>query len=454
MSRKVALIGGGGVRTPLLIHGLAHAQAQLDLEEFALYDCDSARMQVMARIGREIVRRAGAHFRVETYSDLESAARGAEFVFHSIRVGGIEARARDERIAMEHQLAGQETTGAGGVAMALRTVPVVLEQARILEQVAPDAWVISFTNPAGLVAQALASRTKLRAIGICDTPIELFHRIAAALREPYEDLAFDYAGLNHLGWVRSVRLRGTDVTERILDDAAILESLYPARLFDPKLIQTLRLIPSEYLFFYYCQRRAYENQVRNGASRGEELVRLNHELFAELARQSPARAVETYRSYLLRRNASYMKVEAEATSAFQVAEEAYDPFETATGYHRIGVDVIAALLSDDPKDVVVNVLNGGSIADLQADDVVEVACEISRSGVKPRPAGHLPESVRGLVLSVKAYERTAIRAAAERSPALAELAMLEYPIIGQWDLARSLRGAMARSDPGYLGYLE
>jgi 6-phospho-beta-glucosidase len=453
MSRKVAIIGGGGVRTPLLIHGLAQSQAALDIGEFALFDCNRRRTETVANIAREIVRRSGARFRIETYSALEDAARGAEFIFHSIRVGGITARARDERLAIEHGLAGQETTGPGGVAMALRTVPVVLEQARVLESAAPDAWFISFTNPAGLITQALALHTKLRAIGICDTPSELFHRIADALGEPYEKMSFDYAGLNHLGWVRRVHLRGQDVTERLLNDPATLRRLYPAPLFEPDLIRTLGLIPTEYLFFYYSQRKAYENQLRNGASRGEELVKLNDELFAELDRQTPAQALETYRQYLLRRNASYMKVEAEGTSAFGAAGDETDPFEAATGYHRIGVDVITALLSQRGKQVVVNVPNRGSIEDLEADDVVEVPCEISTRGAEPRPTGRLPEAVRGLVLSVKAYERAAIRAAAERSGAQAELAMLELPVIGQWELAHSLRMAMARNDPEYLGYL-
>src|SRR6185437_842102 len=160
-------------------------QARLGIGEFVLYDRDRDRAETIARIGRAIVRRLGAEFRVETIAAVE-----------------VEARARDERIAIECGLAGQEPTGPGGVAMALRTVPVVLEQARAIAAVAPDAWFISFTNPAGLIAQAIALHTRLRAVGICDTPIELFHRIAWALGAPYEEMAFEYAGLNHLGWVR------------------------------------------------------------------------------------------------------------------------------------------------------------------------------------------------------------------------------------------------------------
>lgn len=453
MARKIAMIGGGGVRTPLVIHGLVQAQDVLGVTEFALYDTDLGRAEIIARLGREIVRRFGAGLQIATHNSIEKAVEGAEFVLSSIRVGGIAARARDERIAIEHGLAGQETTGPGGAAMALRTVPVTLAQARIVERLAPRAWFINFTNPAGLITQALTENTSLRVIGICDTPAELFHRIAWAVGEPYEQMQFDYAGLNHLGWVRRVFLRGQDITGRLLGDENALRRLYPADLFDPALIQTLGLIPTEYVFFYYSQRKAYENQVRAGASRGEELERLNASLFEQLKNEDPGQGLATYRAYLLRRNASYMKLEAEAGSAFTVAQQEYDPFETATGYHRIAIEVIAGLLSDAPRMVVVNVPNRGAIDDLAAEDIVEVPCDIDRAGARPRRAGRLPDSVRGLVLAVKAYERTAIRAALERSGLLAQLALLEYPIVGQWELAGKLRRAMAESDPEHLAYM-
>ncbi len=453
MTRKIAMIGGGGVRTPLLIHGLAELQRSLQIGEFALFDVDTERAQIVAGIGREIVRNLGAGFRIAIYAGLEDAVRDAEFVLNSIRVGGITARARDERTAIELGLAGQETTGPGGVAMALRTIPVTLDHARTVERVAPNAWFINFTNPAGLITQALTHHTSLRVIGICDSPIELFHQIALALGEPYEDVAFDYAGLNHLGWVRTVRVRGEDATERLLADETALHRLYPASLFDPALIQTLRLIPTEYLFFYYSQRKARENQLRAGASRGEELEKMNEDLFRRLREQDPAQALDTYRSYLLRRNASYMKLEAEAASAFTAATQEYDPFKTVTGYHRIALDVISGLLSEQARPVVVNLPNRGAIEDLEDDDIVEVPCDISWRGPVPRRTGRLPDSVRGLVLAVKAYERTAIRAAVEKSGRLAELAMLEYPLIGQWELACELRNAMVRNDPQHLGYL-
>ncbi len=444
------MIGGGGVRTPLVVHGLAQSQRALGLEEFSLYDVDTGRAEVIAKLSREVARRQSADFRITVHPRLEDAAAGADLVLSSIRVGGIAARARDERIAIDHGLAGQETTGPGGAAMALRTVPVTLAQARTVESVAPSAWFVSFTNPAGLMTQALAQFTNLKVIGICDTPIELCHRIAWALGAPYEEMSFDYAGLNHLGWVRRVTWRGEDVTARAIAETP---RLYPAGLFDPELVRTLGIIPTEYLFFYYSQRRALANQLRAGASRGEELARMNADLFDQLSREDPAQALATYREYLLRRNASYMKLEAEGGSAFRTAQEDYDPFETVTGYHRIALDVMLGLESGTPREVVVNVPNRGAIDDLNDDDIVEVPCRIDRHGAHPRSTGRLPESVRGLALAVKAYERTAIRAALEKSGALARLALMEYPIVGQWELACELCNALAKSDPEYLGYL-
>ncbi|MDQ6678859.1 MAG: 6-phospho-beta-glucosidase [Acidobacteriota bacterium] len=449
--RNVAVIGGGGLRTPLLIHGIAQAQSTLQIGELRLYDLDPARAEIMAGLGREIARSLGAGIRITTRSTVADAVDGAEFVLSSLRVGGMAARARDERMSVEHGLAGQETTGPGGLAMALRTVPVALEHARVIEEVAPHAWYINFTNPAGLITQALTQHTNLKVIGICDTPAELFHRIAAALSEPPERVFCDYAGLNHLGWVRRVLVGDRDVTGEILGNEQIVRSLYSADLFDPALIRTLGLLPTEYLFFYYSQRKAYRNQLKAGATRGAELERMNAALFAGMENQDAPTALVTYRDYLMRRNASYMKLEGEAGSAFPSnasRAEPEDPFTLATGYHRIAVQVMTGLVSQDPGTVVVNVPNHGAIEDLEPDDVVEVPCRIDSDGPTPLKTGRLPDSVRGLILSVKAYERTAIRAAIARSGELAQLAMLECPIIGQWEMAKELREALGKSDPG------
>lgn len=454
MQRKVSIIGGGSVRTPLLIHGLLQAQPLLQIGELRLCDVDAPRAELMSLLGREIAKNLRVEVKVNASRSIKAAVEGCDFVLSSLRIGGMAARARDERIAIDEGLAGQETTGPGGVAMALRTVPVALEHAHIIEKIAPSAWLINFTNPAGLITQALNQHTKLKVVGICDTPAELLHSIALVLGEPISDVHCDYAGLNHLGWVRSVKVRGDDVTAKLLNNEAALRRLYHAELFDPLLIRTLKLLPSEYLFFYYSQRKAYRNQISAGASRGEELLRMNADLFSQLKSESPSDALATYRRYLMQRNASYLRLEAEAGTAFKPVQDEPDPFDTPTGYHKIAVEVMSGLVSEKPRTVVVNVRNGNSIEDLPPEDVVEVPSEISTKGVTPNHVGRLPESVRGLVLAVKAYERTAIRAVIEKSWPVAQLAMLEYPIIGQWDIAENLRNSWAKCDREHLGYLE
>jgi 6-phospho-beta-glucosidase len=457
--KKLTIIGGGGIRTPLVIHGLAQAQTVLGVAEVALYDTDPGRAALVAALGREVVRQAGAEITITTPVRLEEAVDGAQFILHSVRTGGIAARARDERLAIDHGIAGQETTGLGGLAMALRTIPVALEHAGLIERCAPEAWLISFTNPAGLMTQALRAHTRLRVIGICDTPSEMFFRIALALNQGLEDVECDYFGLNHLGWVQRVLVRGQDVTDRLLNDDAALRSLFHAELFEPAMIRGLGLIPSEYLFFYYARQRALANQRTAGACRGEEIAQLNAVLFSELQREVSAgrfqQALAIYRDYLRRRSGSYMKLEAGADTALREGvEQDEDPFEAATGYHRIALDVTAALVSGQAARIVLNVSNRGAITDLATDDVVEVPCLIDQHGPLPQAFGRLPQAVCGLVQAVKEYEHLTVRAAVEKSRSLAKLALLTNPLIGEWEPASKLTDLLIKSDPEHLGYLQ
>lgn len=455
-NNKVALLGGGGVRTPLLIHGLLRAPRSIGIRDVALYDVDSRRAALMAQMGVELARDSG--IAITAPSTLEAAIDGATYVLSSIRVGGIEARARDERISIAHGLAGQETTGPAGIAMALRTIPVALAHARLIERYAPNAWFINFTNPAGLITQALTTHSQVKIVGICDTPAELFHRIAWTLGEPFPEMEFHYGGLNHLGWVRKVLLRGEDITSRLLENEDALRHLYPADLFDPVLIRTLGVIPTEYLFFYYSQRKAYRNQIAAGTTRGEEISRLNLELLTQLETAIEANdgqgAIRTYKDYLNRRNSSYMRLEGNAESALIQGSHEWDPFEGATGYHRIAIDVMTALSGRSPMKLVVNVLNGDALPELDPQDVVEVPCLVDCNGAAPVSYGSLPAGVRGLVVSMKACERLTIRSAVEKSFNLARLALLMNPIVGQWEIATDVLQEIVSKDAIGLGYLQ
>jgi len=438
IDRKIALIGGGGVRSPLVVFGINEAAEALGARELVLYDPDAARLSVMAGLGRGIVAQENGSLVIRETSTIEEAIEGADFVLNSIRVGGIATRASDELASISHGYPGQETTGPAGAAMALRTVPIALEQARLVERLSPDAWIINFTNPAGLITQAISTHTKAKVVGICDTPTELFHRIASALGAHLDEVVCDYVGLNHLGWVRGIRLRGEDVTDRFIGDDSLLAQLYSAPLFDFEMIRTLRLIPTEYLFFYYCRTRALENQRRQGSSRGSEVEQLNSALLETLATRlsanDPTGAIEAYAAYLNRRSGSYMKLEAQAGSAFDKdAPFEEDPFRVASGYHRIAIDVMSALTGARPARIVVNTRNGTALPDLPPDSIIETPSWISEKGVAPEPTAPLPDPVIGLVHSVKAYERAAIDAAIHADRPTARKALLIHPAIGEWE---------------------
>lgn len=441
--RKVAFIGGGGVRTPLVVFGINEAAEAAGIEELVLFDPDAERVRIMAELGRAVVTQEGGTLRVRQATSIEDAVEGAHFVMNSIRVGGIQARAHDEKASIAQGYPGQETTGPGGVAMGLRTVRIAIEQARVVARLAPKAWLINFTNPAGLITQAIRHNSDAKVVGICDTPTEMLHRIHTALEASSDEVRCEYVGLNHLGWIRKIFLRGEDVTARLLMDDHFLTQLYSVPLFEHDLIRALGLIPTEYLFFYYSRRRALENQRKQGSTRGAEVEQLNVELIAALqARLASADgpgAIRVYMDYLNTRSGSYMKLEGSggtALGAAQPTEE--DPFRAASGYHRIALDVMNALTGVKPGRIVVNTTNAGAIDEVEAGDIVEVSSMITEDKIIPEPCGTLPEAVRGLVLAVKAYERVAIQAAMQDSKLLARKAMLLYPAIGEWEPSKAL----------------
>ena len=448
---KVAIIGGGGIRTPLVVFGLNEAAAVLGVREVVLYDPDRERARTMVALGQAVIQRETSRdvgpsesmLTLREGDSFEDAVSGTDFVLNSVRVGGIAARSADERIAIQHGYPGQETTGPGGMAMALRTVPIAVDQAQQVHKFAPQAWLINFTNPAGLITQAITQHTDARVVGICDTPTEMLHRIAKALAAVPDDVHCEYLGLNHLGWVRKVELRGEDVTDHLFADDYLLSQLYSAPLFDHALIRSLRLIPTEYLFFYYSRGRALANQLAHGSTRGAEVEKLNaalfHQLGSLLAAGNNQGALAAYIHYLNVRSGSYMALEASGSASSTLAPaHQEDPFRAATGYHRIALDVMKALRGKSPQRVIVNTRNQGAIECIAATDIVEVPCSISNDVIKPEPCGALPPEVRGLVLAVKEYERATIEAAMTGSELMARKAMLLYPAIGEWEPSEGL----------------
>lgn len=433
---KIALIGAGGVRTPLLIHGLAEAGERLPMDEIAFWDPDGERLTAMKRVAEAVGQRSGLRAKIRAFSSPEQALEGADFIITSIRVGGIEARIKDEEIALAHGLVGQETVGAGGFACASRNMAAMLHYARMIERIAPHATVINFTNPVGIVSQGLLNHSGIQILGVCDTPLETFEAIAKVLdRNPFA-LQFEYLGLNHLGWVRAVRdENGRDLLPGILSSPELIQKCYRHGLFPADFIQKLGLLPTEYLFFYYFPEAVYANTKRSGQSRGRAISGMNAQFFLKLSRASDWELVEIYEDYLRERNASYFSIEASAGKSRRENRELYSQF---SGYERIALLVLRALHSETASTIPLTIRNDGALEDLAPNDAVELPCRISSLGVQALAVGRAPETVRPLLMQVKEYERLTVRAVMEGSVEVAVAALTKNPLVGKPEVAREI----------------
>lgn len=428
---KMTILGGGGVRVPLLVNGLVHSD--LPIDEIALFDIDAERTRLIAAVAAQF---AGAA-RLSVEPRLEAAIDGADYVFTSIRVGGIERRARDEQIALAFGLVGQETVGPAGFAMAMRTIPHLVRYAREVQQRAPQAWIINFTNPVGIVTQAVTTATGARIIGICDTPTELFEDIAHALGKSSATCRFDYFGLNHLGWVREVYCDDEPQLEKLWDRPDVLQRLYRAPLFDPQRLRDTRLLPTEYVFYYEQPDVAVANTRRAGQSRGAVIEALNRQLFRDLAAQSAAAAPQTYERYLSARHAGYMQIESGAAAPLPRS-----PWAELTGYDKIALQTVRAIHFDTNAVIPLNVVNNEAIDGLENADVVEVPCEVGAHGARPRRVGAMPSHAGELVRRVKAYERATVAAALSSDRAAAVAALALNPVVPTQEVAARLVEAL------------
>ena len=274
---------GSGVRAPFVLRGLAAAQDDLGLDEVVLHDTDPERLELMTALGGHLCAEWGAGFTVCGEADARAAIDGARFVFSAIRPGQEGARAVDEEVPLKHGVLGQETTGPGGFAMALRTIPAMLAYARLIEDVAPDALLVNFTNPVGIVMQALHDHSSVRAVGICDGPISMQRSVAEFLGLPRERVHADYFGLNHCGWIHRVLVDGRDRLPELLDRFEELQAADEQwRLFGPGLVRAIGMLPMEYLYFYYYRDQAVAHIRGSGSSRGRQLQMLNDALWPVL----------------------------------------------------------------------------------------------------------------------------------------------------------------------------
>jgi 6-phospho-beta-glucosidase len=398
---KLAVVGAGSTYTPELVSGLS----RLDVSELALQDIDAERMEVVGGLARRMLDRAGYEGGLELTDSLDAAVEDADFVLIQIRVGGQAARLGDETFPLACGCIGQETTGAGGFAKAMRTVPVVLEIAeRVRELAAPGAWIVDFTNPVGIVTRALLDAGH-RAVGLCNVAIGFQRSFARWLGVEPERVVVDQVGLNHLTWVRAVRLDGEDVLPELIDEHGdeLAEQLeLPRRLLDE-----LGAVPSYYLRYFYAHDRVLAEQL------GEtpRAVRVA-EIEAEL--------LEMYRDPSL----------AEKPALLEQRGGAF--------YSEAAVGLVRSLATGDGGVHEVDVRNDGTLAGLADDDVVEVPASVTRDALEPLPQAPLAPELLGLTQHVAAYERLAVEAAVTRDADIARKALLTHPLVGQYELSNQL----------------
>ncbi|MBD0841363.1 MULTISPECIES: 6-phospho-beta-glucosidase [unclassified Streptomyces] len=444
---KLTILGGGGFRVPLVYGALLGDHGEGRVTEVVLHDLDPRRLSAVTRVLAEQAVQVFDAPRVKATTDLDEALRGADFVFSAIRVGGLEGRANDERVALAEGVLGQETVGAGGIAYGLRTVPVAVEIARRVARLAPDAWVINFTNPAGLVTEAMSRHLGNRVIGICDSPVGLGRRIARVLGANPTEAWIDYVGLNHLGWVRGLRVAGRDELPRLLADPALLGSFEEGRLFGTDWLQSLGAIPNEYLHYYYFNREAVRAYQEAEQTRGA-FLRDQQARFYEETGNPDRSALTAWDRTRAEREATYMAENRETAGAGE--READD---LSGGYEKVALALMRAIARDERTTLILNVRNRGTLSVLDADAVIEVPCLVDANGAHPVAVDPLPDHATGLVCSVKAVEREVLAAAESGSRTTAVKAFALHPLVDSVNVARRLVEGYTEVHPG-LAYLK
>ena len=416
MGTKVTVVGAGSTYTPELVEGFARRTERLPVDELVLYDIDAERLAVVGGLARRMLERLGWPGLLTLTGDRDAAIDGADFVLLQLRVGGQAARLSDETLPLDFGVIGQETTGAGGFAKALRTVPVVLELAELTaRRAAKDAWIVDFTNPVGIVTQALLDDGH-RALGLCNVAITLQRRIAARFGVAPERVALEHVGLNHLTWERAVRVDGEDRLADLLDEDA--RDLGDELGLPPEVLRAVRAIPSYYLRYYYLTRTVLEEQ-RGGYTRARDVMDIE------------AKLLEMYRDEHLTEKPELLS---HRGGAF---------------YSEAAVQLIASL-HDGAGDVqVVDVRNGGALPDLPDDAVVEIPAVIDRDGAHPVPLAPLVPEQRGLVQAIKAYEELTIEAARTGDRTVAWRALAANPLVGA-EVASPLLDALLAANAGML----
>lgn len=444
---KLTVLGGGGVRSAFLAKSLAYNAHRIGLEEVVFLDDSVDNLAMFGEIARYIFNTIRPDIKFNLTSDPISALQGTNYVITTLRVGGDTSRVNDERIALEHNTLGQETTGAGGFAMAMRSIPAILHYCRLIEEyAAEDAILFNFTNPSGLVTEAIIkSGFKRRVYGICDAPSELIRELPGILNCDENELSVECYGLNHFSWFTHFTVRGEDVTDSLVANPSLYHKT-AMQYFSPELVQLCdKQLLNEYLYYYYYREVALKAIQDSPETRGEQIARINHDMREELrtidVKTNPEMAFDIWMKHYLRRENSYMQNESQ--------QEKFNTREPLTlrqfieepdtgGYAGVALDILEAVNSTTTKRIVVSISNNNTLDFLRPDDVIEISCDLSKDGLKPVTPKYVPTAQKNMIANVKEYERLAVAAILQRDKSLAIRALMAHPLVGSWSLATQL----------------
>ena len=414
---KIAVIGAGSSYTPEIIEEIQRRRDRFPAAQITLMDIDPERLEIMLGFCRRFATHLGCDIRIEATADRREALLGARFVLTQIRVGGNAQRILDEKIPLKYDVIGQETTGPGGMFKALRTIPPMVEIARDMEDICPEAWMINYANPTGMIAEAVANHTNITIAGLCAGGNFPRDHTVEALGVAPEDVSYNYFGLNHLNFGYNLRIKGIPLTDEAYDKVLAVATWGSVA---PELIRILRLVPSPYLPYYFHRDRTIKDAREKPLSRGEQVQLVEKEVFDAYADLSQ----ETKPEALKKRGGG--------------------------GYSEIALDVMEAAYNNQDKVIVINTPNQGAVPHLPDDAVIEVPCLVNASGISPLHQPDIPKTVWGLVAAVKNYEQLTVEAALSGSRESALLALLAHPLVGDYEKSATLLDEMLAANQRFL----
>lgn len=441
---KIAVIGGAGVRTVIFINGLLKRCEKLKIDEVVLYDINQEKLEVIGKLCKHVVDRSQKKLVVGTAENPIDAITGADYIVTTLRVGGDHSRVVDETVALEHGVIGQETTGIGGFSMAVRTIPVLVEYCEMISKYSPNAWIFNFTNPSGLVTQALRSKGYDRVIGICDAPSSTKFRMANYLGIEESDLYVEFFGLNHLSWIRSVKNmneNGKEILPELIKDDKFLQSIQEFSMFDKDVFKLTGFLPNEYLYYYYHREKALDNIIKSGVTRGKTIEEVNKKMEQELKAmdvdKDPEGALQIFLYYMQLRESSYMSIET-GNQKENTIQKGNLEIPDGMGYAGVMLDCIEGMQSEEEKYLVLCVSNQGSIPGLLNEDVVETTCFVSNQRIQPVKVEKVPEGCYLLMRNIKLYEKLAVEAIFSHSKEKAVECLMMHPLVNSFSLAKEL----------------